>query len=88
MTASNEAWSGARLAERHPGGAVLGVAERGVAVAEGAAHGVLAAEAHREALEQQGAVGERLGAAPVDALAALHHLVALVEQPLGSRAAA
>src|SRR5207244_340112 len=43
------------------------VVEDGVALAEGAAARVLPAHADRDALEQQRAEGERLGAAPVDA---------------------
>src|SRR5690606_1405031 len=39
---------------------------------------VLTREAHRGALEQQRAVGEHLGAAPVDALAASDHLETLL----------
>src|SRR6266478_3652867 len=49
------------------------VVEDGVALAEGAAAGVLPAHADRDALEQQRADGERLGAAPVDAAPLAHH---------------
>ena len=51
--------------------------EAGVALAEGAAGRVLARQADREALDQQGAEGERLGGGPVDAVAGLDH------RPLG-----
>ena len=57
----------------------VGVVDQdGVAVAEGAAPGVLAGQAHVDALVHERADGQRLGQRPVD-LAAGHELVALDE---------
>ena len=61
---------------------VLLIDQHRVALREGAALHVLAGEAHAMALEQQRAEGERLGHRPVDALAGLHHLLAVVEEAL------
>src|SRR6185312_8165618 len=41
---------------------------------------VLTGEPERRAFAKQAGIGERLAASPVDALAALHHLVALLEK--------
>src|SRR5256714_7860726 len=65
--------------------AVLVVVEDRVAMAEGSAPGVLAGEPNRNLFEQQARVGDRLRAAPIDYLAALHHLEALIEQLLDAR---
>ncbi len=48
-----------------------------MALGEGAALGVLAREPDAEALDEQGAVSERLGGRPVDALTVLDHLAAI-----------
>src|SRR5438552_2522846 len=56
-----------------------------VALAEGAAARVLPAHADRDALEQQRADGERLGAAPVDAASLVHHLRARLHETRGPR---
>src|SRR5438309_3233056 len=56
------------------------VVEDGVALAEGAAARVLPAHADRDALEQQRADGERLGAAPVDAAPLADHLRARLHE--------
>ena len=64
--------------------ALLGglVVQDGVALREGAAAGVLAAQAHREALAQQRAERQVLGGRPVDVGAALDALAALADDPL------
>ena len=69
---------GAEVGERRVLVAVGVVDEHGVAVAEGAAAGVLAGDADVGALEQQRAVGHRLGQRPVD-LAVGPQLVARLE---------
>src|SRR5436309_3520547 len=61
----------------------LDVVEDGVALAEGAAARVLPAHADRDALEQQRADGERLGAAPVDATPLAAHLRARLHEQIG-----
>src|SRR6266403_1446686 len=61
------------------------VVEDGVALAEGAAARVLPAHADRDALEQQRADGERLGAAPVDAAPLADHLRARLHETRGPR---
>ena len=53
-----------------------------VALAEGAAHAVLAAQADREALVQQAAEGQVFGGGPVDALAGVDGLAAVLDHPL------
>ena len=65
--------------ERGPGVAGLGVVTARVALREGAAARVLAADADRRALEQQRAERERLGRAPVERQRALGHLRAAGE---------
>src|SRR5262249_32116348 len=66
--------------ERHVTPTVLVVVEDGVSVAERAAPGVLAAQAHAEALEQHRADRQGLGTAPVDAVLG-DHADAVLEQP-------
>src|SRR5437899_4924382 len=61
------------------------VVEDGVALAEGAAARVLPAHADRDALEQQRADSERLGAAPVDAAPLADHLRARLHETRGPR---
>src|SRR5213593_3770390 len=68
------------VVERNVPVAGLDVVEDGVALAEGAAARVLPAHADRDALEQQRADGERLGAAPVDAASLVHHLRARLHE--------
>ena len=73
---------GRDVRERRPAASVLDVDEHGVALVEGAALGVLAAEADgRAGLEQRGE-GEGLGHAVVDRALAAAHLGALGEQLL------
>ena len=52
-----------------------------MALREGAALAVLAGQAHRVAFVDQRAESQRFGHGPVDALAGLDHLAAIVEQP-------
>ena len=59
----------AEMLERRVFVLVLLIHQHRVALGEGAALGVLAGQAHREALDQQRAEGQRLGRRPVDALA-------------------
>ncbi len=72
----------------------LGVEEHGVAVAEGAAPHVLARDAHRRLVGEEGGVGEHLAGAPVEGLAGDERVVARLEDGehlgvrRGSRAAA
>ncbi len=64
----------------------LGVEPGGVAVGEGAADAVLAAETDRGSLEQQGAEGQQLGERPVHRALALDRLAdapAVGERPCG-----
>ena len=68
------------VVERDVAVAGLDVVEDGVALAEGAAAGVLPAHADRDALEQERADGERLGAAPVDGPSLAHHLRARLHE--------
>src|SRR5436190_7525550 len=68
------------VVERNVAVAGLDVVEDGVALAEGAAAGVLPAHADRDALEQERADGERLGAAPVDGPSLAHHLRARLHE--------
>src|SRR5213083_460734 len=68
------------VVERDVAVAGVDVVEGGVALAEGAAARVLPAHADRDALEQQRADGERLGAAPVDAASLVHHLRARLHE--------
>ena len=67
--------------QRHPARGGAAIVQHGVAMAEGAAAGVLPGEAHVGALEQQRAERQHLGAGPVDAGAVAHHLGALVVEP-------
>src|SRR5438309_5581863 len=73
------------VVERNVAVAGLDVVEDGVALAEGAAAGVLPAHADRDALEQERADGERLGAAPVDATPLADHLRARLHETRGPR---
>src|SRR5881296_3354815 len=73
------------VVERNVPVAGLDVVEDGVALAEGAPAGVLPAHADRDALEQQRADGERLGAAPVDTAPLAHHLRARLHETRGPR---
>src|SRR4051812_38550480 len=63
------------------------VVDGGVALAEGAAADILAREADREALDQQGGEGQMLGGGPVDALAALDRGLAGGDDALEARRA-
>ena len=65
--------------EREDLGAGVVVDERGVAVREGAAAAVLAGDAHRDALVEEGAEGEGLAERPVDLAVGLVHLATGVE---------
>src|SRR2546428_5954237 len=73
------------VVERDVGVAGLDVVEDGVALAEGAAARVLPAHADRDALEQQRADGQRLGATPVDGPSLAHHLRARLHETRGPR---
>src|SRR6476661_4894043 len=53
-----------------------------VALREGAAFAVLARQAHRVAILQQGTEGKRLSRGPIDPLARLDRLCAIVEKTL------
>src|SRR5258708_19102810 len=53
-----------------------------MALDEGAAYAVLAGEAHREALVEQGGEGQVLGGRPVDVLARLDAGAAALDDPL------
>ncbi len=64
---------GAQVVERHVGRTRLHIEQHRVPVAEGTSHAVLPAEPDRDLLEQKAAVGEVLGAAPVDVVALVHH---------------
>src|SRR5690606_16390057 len=57
------------------------IVEYGVSLGEGPAFRILAGKPYRIALEQDRAEGESLGGRPVDALAGLDHLLAVVEEP-------
>src|SRR5262247_4392080 len=70
------------MIERDVAVLVLLIDQDRMALREGAALAVLAGQAHREALEQQRAVGQRLGRRPGDALALLDGLGAVVEEAL------
>ena len=70
------------MIERRVSGLVLLIEQHGMALREGAALAVLAGEPHRTSLEQERAEGERLAGRPVDALAALDRLAAVVEEAL------
>jgi hypothetical protein len=61
---------------------VLLVDEHRVALGEGAALHVLAGEAHPVAFEQERAEGQGLGHGPVEPLAGVQHLLAVVEEAL------
>ncbi len=54
------------MLDRDVGRPGLGVVQRQVALAEGAAHGVLAGQPDRAALEEEGPEGQRLGVRPFD----------------------
>src|SRR5262249_20759434 len=69
-----------QVGERRVLGAALLVDQHRVPLAEGAAGGVLAREAHVVALEQQRAERERLGEGPVDAAALPDRLAAALEE--------
>ncbi len=71
---------GRQVHERHVGVAVLHVVEQRVAVAEGAAAGVLPGHAHAYAFGHERREGERLGGAPVERALARRHLRALRQQ--------
>src|SRR5437867_2207800 len=73
------------VVERNVPVAGLDVVEDRMALAEGAAARVLPAHADRDALEQQRAEGERLGAAPVDAAPLADHLRARLHETRGPR---
>jgi hypothetical protein len=53
-----------------------------MALREGAALHVLAGEAHPVAFEQERTEGERFASGPIEALAGLQHLLAVVEEAL------
>src|SRR5207302_1115951 len=76
------------VVERNVPVAGLDVVEDGVALAEGAAAGVLPAHADRDALEQERADAERLGAAPIDSAPLADHLRARLHETRGPRAPA
>jgi len=65
-------------------GHVLGlgrlVDQHRMALREGAAAGILAAQPYRRALGQQGAEGQRLAGRPVDVLAGVDRLALLLQQ--------
>ena len=72
----------AQVVERDVAGLVLLIDQHGMALREGAALAVLAGEPHRMAIEQQRAERERLAGRPVDALAGLDRLAAIIEEAL------
>ncbi len=61
---------------------VVLIDQHGMALRKGAALGVLPGEAHRVALHQEGAEGERLAGRPVDAVAAVDRLAAILQEAL------
>ena len=74
------AWICRHVVERHVLGLGRLVDQHRMALREGAAAGILAAQPHRRALGQQRAPGQRLAGRPVDILAGLDGLALLLEQ--------
>ena len=68
------------MLHRHVALAGLGIVEREVALAEGAAAGILAAEPHRRAFQHQRAEGQRLAEGPVDSAALGDDVAALLDE--------
>ena len=70
-----------QVLQRQVFGLGLLIDQHGMTVGEGTPAAVLARQAHRRALDQQRAESQRLGKRPVDAFAAVDHLLAGVQLP-------
>ena len=71
---------GRDVLQGHVAPAGLGIVERQVALAEGAAAGILAAEPHRRAFERQRAEGQRFAEGPIDGPALGDHVAAPLDE--------
>ena len=72
--------AGRHVVQRHVAGIGRLVDQHRMALREGAAAGILAAQPHRRAFGQQRAPGQRLAGRPVDVLAGIDGLALLAEQ--------
>ena len=79
---STRAWPSAEMVEDAVFVAVDDVVQHGVALAERAAFGVLAGEAHRMTFDGERGERERFGGGPIERLFALGHFLAALDRSL------